>query len=161
MYRVVRSVYLDMAHRIRGHAGKCVNVHGHTWKVEVCLSSNELDEQNMVMDFGEVDELLLRPLEEEFDHCWLIGKGDVTDMQNGNLFKELCLVLGSSLKIARLPIEATAETLSKYFYDRFCNALDSEGKRGVDVVYVRVYEKLHPKESYAEYSSNRPEHTCV
>lgn len=39
------------AHFLRGYEGKCKDLHGHTWQVEVTVISKELDSIGMVADF--------------------------------------------------------------------------------------------------------------
>jgi len=39
------------AHFLRGYAGKCKNLHGHTWKIEVFIKGDKLDEVGMIADF--------------------------------------------------------------------------------------------------------------
>ena len=39
------------AHFIEGHQGKCKNLHGHTWKIEVTVESDQLNDLGMVADF--------------------------------------------------------------------------------------------------------------
>ena len=51
------------AHFIKGHQGKCKNLHGHTWKIEVAVVSNTLDDLGMVADFA----VLKRQLQEVLD----------------------------------------------------------------------------------------------
>ncbi|MEF9437774.1 MAG: 6-carboxytetrahydropterin synthase, partial [Candidatus Mariimomonas ferrooxydans] len=50
------------AHKLRGYKGKCENLHGHNWKVQVMVSSEKLNETGLVIDFDEfkktVEELL-------------------------------------------------------------------------------------------------------
>ena len=33
-------------------AEKCENLHGHNWKIEVCVSGSKLDEAGVLVDFG-------------------------------------------------------------------------------------------------------------
>ena len=40
------------AHFLRGYEGKCKNLHGHTWKVEVYIQNDKLDKIGMVADFA-------------------------------------------------------------------------------------------------------------
>lgn len=42
------------AHYLPNHPGKCLNLHGHTWLVEVWIEDNIDPETGMVVDFGEV-----------------------------------------------------------------------------------------------------------
>lgn len=42
----------DAAHRLPNYIGKCANLHGHTWHLEVELEHPEVDEKSgMLMDF--------------------------------------------------------------------------------------------------------------
>jgi 6-pyruvoyltetrahydropterin/6-carboxytetrahydropterin synthase len=42
------------AHRLRNFKGKCEQLHGHNWKVEVYVRASELDATGLVRDFGEI-----------------------------------------------------------------------------------------------------------
>lgn len=42
------------AHQLRGYRGKCENLHGHNWKVEVYVRGERLDEVGMLVDFKEL-----------------------------------------------------------------------------------------------------------
>ena len=54
MYSIRKSIDVDFAHHVRGHDGPCINVHGHTWKLEVVIEAAELDESGFVIDFGKL-----------------------------------------------------------------------------------------------------------
>ncbi len=42
------------AHQLRMVAEKCENLHGHNWKIEVCVVGDTLNEAGILMDFGEI-----------------------------------------------------------------------------------------------------------
>jgi 6-pyruvoyltetrahydropterin/6-carboxytetrahydropterin synthase len=42
------------AHQLKMVAQKCENLHGHNWKVEVCVMGDDLDEAGILVDFGVV-----------------------------------------------------------------------------------------------------------
>ncbi len=168
MFRVVRSCYIDMAHRIRGHKGKCQRLHGHTWKIEVSLSADTLDELGMVMDFGDIKTRFLNLLENHFDHTLLLGEDDwkalaaVCEYSKHGRNKTFDRVekalaacssthVGPRLGVHTIHFNVTAERLAEHFYKVAVDKL-MPGQDRVRVDYVRVYEKLHPTESYAEYS---------
>ncbi len=46
------------AHRLRGYKGKCEDLHGHNWKVELVIKNNTLGALGMVNDFSEVKNVL-------------------------------------------------------------------------------------------------------
>ncbi len=54
MYTVRVSRSFSAAHRIHDSGGKCENIHGHNYRVEVAISSRELNPPGMVADFVEV-----------------------------------------------------------------------------------------------------------
>ena len=52
MYRLRVEVDFDAAHRLEGYPGKCANLHGHSWKVEVFVTGEAVDSLGLVCDFG-------------------------------------------------------------------------------------------------------------
>jgi len=67
MYELKVDGEFAAAHFLRGYEGKCENLHGHNWKVEVRIASDKLDDLDMVMDFKELKGLVAEVLE-MFDH---------------------------------------------------------------------------------------------
>jgi 6-pyruvoyltetrahydropterin/6-carboxytetrahydropterin synthase len=58
--------HFDAAHFLPKYEGKCRNLHGHRWEVEVVLESEKLDQQGMVADFS-----LIKKTVDGLDHCLL------------------------------------------------------------------------------------------
>jgi 6-pyruvoyltetrahydropterin/6-carboxytetrahydropterin synthase len=58
------------AHFLRGYEGKCKNLHGHTWRIEVAVANDTLNELGMVADFG-VLKKELNELIDTMDHAAL------------------------------------------------------------------------------------------
>ena len=54
MYEVRIDEEFSAAHALRGYKGKCENLHGHNWKVEVYVRGERLDEIGMLVDFREL-----------------------------------------------------------------------------------------------------------
>ncbi len=67
MYEITASSHFDAAHFLRGYPGRCANIHGHRWKVEIALQGNKLNEQGILLDFMEVKNMLHEVLA-VFDH---------------------------------------------------------------------------------------------
>lgn len=58
MYKVkVRSEFSG-AHNLRGYKGKCEDLHGHNWDVEVEVAAGDLDAAGMIIDFKDLKTLL-------------------------------------------------------------------------------------------------------
>lgn len=87
------------AHNLRNFRGKCENLHGHNWKVEVVMRGALLDEAGMLVDFGEVKQIT-RELLAGIDHQYL---NDLPFFQHQN---------PSSENIARYLFEQLAERLN-------------------------------------------------
>ena len=67
MFEISRERVFSASHQLRGYKGKCERLHGHNWRVRVCLQSLKLDDTGMVMDFHELDQMMAVAME-PFDH---------------------------------------------------------------------------------------------
>lgn len=58
MYFLKSEFSFDSAHFLYGYEGKCSNIHGHRWKVEVTVKNAFLQRngqnKGMIMDFSEI-----------------------------------------------------------------------------------------------------------
>ena len=71
IFRMQVKTHFDAAHYLKSYVGKCSNMHGHRWDIEVCLQAHELDVRNMLVDFVVVKAELKRLLDEKLDHYLL------------------------------------------------------------------------------------------
>lgn len=51
MFKLTIRTGFAAAHNLVNYEGNCENLHGHNWKVEVAVISNELDEAGLAIDF--------------------------------------------------------------------------------------------------------------
>jgi 6-pyruvoyltetrahydropterin/6-carboxytetrahydropterin synthase len=70
MYELSIAGHFSSAHFLRGYQGLCQNLHGHTWRVEVTISSAKLNELGLVFDFREIKKTL-REFLAAMDHTCL------------------------------------------------------------------------------------------
>ncbi len=70
MYRLKILSGFDAAHQLRGYKGKCENLHGHNWKVEVNVLSESLNEIGIAIDFKELRRITKEVLS-LLDHSFL------------------------------------------------------------------------------------------
>ena len=58
MYYLKTSAAFDSAHFLSGYNGKCANIHGHRWTVEVKINGEELqndgEKRGMLIDFSDL-----------------------------------------------------------------------------------------------------------
>ena len=70
------SYVFDAAHRIAGHPGKCAWLHGHTYQLDVTVSSPALNPLGMVMDFDDLRDVVRKAVLDLWDHATLLAAGD-------------------------------------------------------------------------------------
>jgi len=70
MYEIKVIDEFSGAHNLRNYKGKCEELHGHNWKVEVTVCKNTLNAQGMIMDFKDLKNALKRILS-LLDHKYL------------------------------------------------------------------------------------------
>lgn len=51
MFEVKVETHFSSAHHLLNYKGKCENMHGHNWKVEVTACGENLDSSNILIDF--------------------------------------------------------------------------------------------------------------
>ena len=56
MYELTVKMSFNAAHNLRNYKGKCEQIHGHNWKVEVALKGEKLDRAGMLVDFKRIKE---------------------------------------------------------------------------------------------------------
>lgn len=68
--RVTKSFRFEAAHQLPWHPGKCRQVHGHSYRLEVTVEG-VLDDNGVVIDFDELDAVVTREVVERYDHSFL------------------------------------------------------------------------------------------
>ncbi|GAB6183521.1 6-carboxytetrahydropterin synthase QueD [Thermodesulfovibrio hydrogeniphilus] len=101
MYRLKILSGFDAAHQLRGYKGKCENLHGHNWKVEVNVLSESLNEIGIAIDFKELKRVTEEVLS-LLDHSFL------------NQIPPFDKINPSSENIARWLYSALKEKLQNY-----------------------------------------------
>jgi 6-pyruvoyltetrahydropterin/6-carboxytetrahydropterin synthase len=54
LFEVMVERNFSSAHQLRGYKGKCENLHGHNYKIEIYVRGSELDNIGLLVDFGEL-----------------------------------------------------------------------------------------------------------
>jgi|GEM_PF-132235 6-pyruvoyltetrahydropterin/6-carboxytetrahydropterin synthase len=70
MTTISKKVNFASAHFLPEHPGKCRNLHGHEWTVEVAIEA-PVTKSGMVMDFGTLKQILNTYVVEKLDHAFL------------------------------------------------------------------------------------------
>lgn len=139
MYKLKTKASFDSAHFLKDYEGKCSNIHGHRWTVEIEVGAETLehDTQNrgMVVDFSNLKKDL-REIADYFDHSLIMETGSLRQATEDALIAE-------NLRIVKVDFRPTAENFAKYIYDEMTS-------RGYKVIEASVYEAPNNVASYCE-----------
>ena len=65
MYYVKKNLEISASHSLKlNYKSKCENLHGHNWNINICLRSEVLDKNGMVMDFT----IIKKRIMDKMDH---------------------------------------------------------------------------------------------
>jgi 6-pyruvoyltetrahydropterin/6-carboxytetrahydropterin synthase len=70
MYELKVITRFAAAHQLQMVAKQCENLHGHNWKIEVCVAGEELNPAGVLIDFGELKKRLATIID-QLDHKFL------------------------------------------------------------------------------------------
>jgi 6-pyruvoyltetrahydropterin/6-carboxytetrahydropterin synthase len=116
MFEVSVEQTFAAAHALRGYKGKCENLHGHNYRVQVTIEGDRLDSIGLLVDFVEIKRLL-RGSVEYLDHRFANELAPFDE------------------------VNPSAENMAKFFYDRVNAALTESGAEvPARIKEVRVWE---------------------
>jgi 6-pyruvoyltetrahydropterin/6-carboxytetrahydropterin synthase len=101
MFEVTVEQSFAAGHALRNYKGKCENVHGHNFKVQVVIEGQRLDDTGLLVDFIDV-KAAMRAIIDRVDHVFLndIEPFDVKNPSAENIAEYFYLELTKSLKAA-------------------------------------------------------------
>lgn len=137
MYGLKTEASFDSAHFLADYYGKCENLHGHRWRMEVTLGADQLQDEgtmrDMVLDFG-VFKKAVRGIAESLDHTFLVEEGTLAP-------ETIAALQGEGFSLTLLPFRTTAENLAHYVFDKLA-------EQGLPVVEVEVDETPNNRAFY-------------
>jgi 6-pyruvoyltetrahydropterin/6-carboxytetrahydropterin synthase len=111
MFEVSVQQVFAAAHALRGYKGKCENLHGHNYRVEVTVAGERLNEIGLLADFVDIKRVMKH----------VIDRLDHTNLNETPPFDTL---------------NPSAENIAQYFAEQVQAGMDS----GVRVSQVKVWE---------------------
>jgi len=148
-YRICKTIEIENAHILSKHSGNCKFPHGHSRKIEMILESKQLNENDMVVDFKVIKDIILDFLN-GLDHAMCVNTNDPH-------YDTLKKCYGDHI-IDFKGQDPTTEVLARMIFDVLNNHLGAYIKAqdtiypvadGVKVARVRLWET---SDSWAEYS---------
>ncbi|APC39572.1 6-carboxytetrahydropterin synthase QueD [Clostridium estertheticum] len=139
MYILKSEHSFDSAHFLSGYEGKCANIHGHRWKVEVEVQSETLTKggqlEGMVIDFGDLKRDV-KSMADSYDHALIVQIGSMRD-------ETLNCINQDGFKVILVDFRTTAENFAKFFFKKMKD-------KGYNVKRTTVYETPNNSASYEE-----------
>lgn len=139
MYILKAEHSFDSAHFLSGYEGKCSNIHGHRWKVEVEVQSESLVKggqlDGMIIDFGDLKKDV-KAMADSYDHALIVQEGTMRDATL-NCIKE------DGFNVIIVDFRPTAENFAAFFFKLMKD-------KGYNVKRTTVYETPTNSASYEE-----------
>ena len=104
MHSCTKVIEFAAGHRLLDHKGLCQYPHGHNYRAEITIASHHLDGMGMVIDFGDIKEVVGGWIKKNWDHAFVVGAED----------EELrdALARLTAAKIFIMPENPTAEAMA-------------------------------------------------
>lgn len=132
--RVCKQFTFDAAHMLSEHPGKCANLHGHTYKVEVIVYSEGYGagKSGILIDFADLSKVV-KSVIEPFDHAFIYEDIPGDDSVERKI---LNILVSAGKRVATVYGPPTAENMALFFKDRIKVKLPE----GILVGSVKVWE---------------------
>ena len=133
---ISKTIEIDMGHRVPNHKSKCRNLHGHRYKIEVGVDDKVIDtkgssDEGMVIDFGDLKEIMMKNIDEVFDHSFMMSIEDELYPIFVDIKKEF------EQKINFVHFIPTVENIAKYFYEILELELE---KKKIKLHHIKIWE---------------------
>ena len=98
MFEITVEETFAAGHALRNYHGRCENVHGHNYRVQVTLAGTELDQAGLLVDFSEVKRVL-HAVVDRMDHQFLndVAPFDVLNPSAENMARYIYEEIGRQM----------------------------------------------------------------
>lgn len=105
---VTRTFGFEAAHRLPWHDGKCRELHGHSYRLEVTVEG-PIGGRGIVVDFAEIKDVVEREVIAAYDHRYLndIFDNPTAELVAAEIWKR---VEAADLAVSRIRLWETAES---------------------------------------------------
>jgi len=112
--------HFSAAHQLKLVAVKCENLHGHNWKIEVCVKGEKLNPAGVIMDFGQIKKYvseIMTSLDHKFlnELEWFKGANPSSEIIAIKIAKELQEKIDDpSVKVSSVTAWESDDACAKY-----------------------------------------------
>jgi len=105
MFEVSVEQVFAAGHALRNYKGKCENIHGHNWRVQVVIEGEQLDGTGLLVDFIDVKNLMGSVIA-RLDHQFLneVAPFDVRNPSAENIAEYFYEQMSTSLAETPVPV---------------------------------------------------------
>jgi 6-pyruvoyltetrahydropterin/6-carboxytetrahydropterin synthase len=68
---IYKEVQIDTSHRLLHYEGKCANLHGHRWKVEIWMEGEPDPATQILIDYS-----MIKKIVDKYDHQIILNQDD-------------------------------------------------------------------------------------
>lgn len=139
MLSLTKIFQFEMAHAIFGYSGACKNIHGHSYELQVTVTSNHKIEgyipaPGLIIDFKKIKQIVNSSIINQLDHKLVLSKNFLTKNP----------IIQDLENLVAWEVEPTAENLLLYIQEILSHKLPTT----VKLVKLKLYET---EDSYAEW----------
>jgi 6-pyruvoyltetrahydropterin/6-carboxytetrahydropterin synthase len=105
MFEVSVEQVFAAGHALRNYKGKCENIHGHNWRVQVVIEGEQLDGTGLLVDFIDVKDLMGSVIA-RLDHQFLneVAPFDVKNPSAENIAEYFYEQMSTGLAATPVPV---------------------------------------------------------
>ena len=105
---VTRVFGFEAAHQLPWHEGKCRNLHGHSYRLEVTVEG-PLNEHGIVVDFADIKHVVDAEVVDRFDHTYLndVVENPTAETMAAEIWKT---IEAANLDVSRIRLWETADS---------------------------------------------------
>ena len=180
MFTITREIGVDYGHRVMTHGSKCRNVHGHRGTIEATCEGASLhaegEQQDMVLDFGFLKEVMMEVVDEAIDHGFIgyIEDDIVMDMfcphpegpERDGWKKAIRLMVNqlgyvltkdtkANSKLYAVPFIPTSERLAEHFFNRLKQPVAEMSLGKATLVNLRFWETPSCYSDFPGFTASR------
>ncbi|MGO2294527.1 MAG: 6-pyruvoyl trahydropterin synthase family protein [Psychroflexus halocasei] len=121
--RITKQFTFETAHALYGYDGKCKNIHGHSYQLDVCVIGEPITDTSnvkcgMVIDFGDLKKIVKKEVVDVLDHAIMLNK-NTPHIELAHDLKK------ANHNVVLVDYQPTSENMVIDFADKIKSKLDS------------------------------------
>jgi len=127
--RITKQFTFETGHALYGYDGKCKNVHGHSYKLDVTVIGTPISDTThakygMVIDFGDLKKIVNQEIVNVFDHVTVSDSGmdillvdyqPTTEMMVADFAAKISALLPERIRLHSLRLSETATSYAEWY----------------------------------------------